>query len=80
MAELIVVYWRDIPAQVIAKRGRTAAKRQLSERFMQRPIQRRREVPFLTTVGVDLDEDPVRSALDPDALVEPEFGSFGGSR
>jgi hypothetical protein len=33
MAELVVVYWRDIPAQVIAKRGRTAAKRQLSERF-----------------------------------------------
>jgi len=33
MADLVVVYWRDIPAQVIAKRGRTAAKRQLSERF-----------------------------------------------
>ena len=35
MAELIVVYWRDIPAQVIVRRGRTAAKRQLSERFGQ---------------------------------------------
>jgi Virulence factor len=33
MAQLIVVYWRDIPAQVIAKQGRTAAKRQLDERF-----------------------------------------------
>src|SRR5258708_8522883 len=33
MPALVVVYWRDIPAQVIAKRGRTAAKRQLSERF-----------------------------------------------
>ena len=33
MPDLVVVYWRDIPAQVIAKRGRTAAKRQLSERF-----------------------------------------------
>ena len=33
MAELIVVYWRDIPAQVIAKAGRKAAKRQLSSRF-----------------------------------------------
>jgi hypothetical protein len=33
MAQLIVVYWRDIPAQVIAKQGRTMAKRQLSERF-----------------------------------------------
>jgi hypothetical protein len=33
MADLIVVYWRDIPAQVIVKKGRTSAKRQLSERF-----------------------------------------------
>ena len=35
MAKLIVVYWRDIPAQVIVKQGRTAAKRQLPERFEQ---------------------------------------------
>ncbi len=33
MAHLTVVYWRDIPAQVIVKAGRLAAKRQLSERF-----------------------------------------------
>ncbi len=33
MAQLILVYWRDIPAQVIVKAGRQAAKRQLSERF-----------------------------------------------
>jgi hypothetical protein len=33
MASLIIVYWRDIPAQVIVKRGRAAAKRQLAERF-----------------------------------------------
>ena len=33
MAQLIVVYWRDIPAQVIVKKGRDAAKIQLSERF-----------------------------------------------
>lgn len=31
--KLITVYWRDIPAQVIAKKGRTSAKVQLSERF-----------------------------------------------
>ncbi len=31
--KLITVYWRDIPAQVIAKKGRTTAKVQLSERF-----------------------------------------------
>ena len=28
-----MVYWRDIPAQVIVKAGRQAAKRQLTERF-----------------------------------------------
>lgn len=33
MADLIVVYWRDIPAQVIVKRGRQSAKRELSLRF-----------------------------------------------
>jgi hypothetical protein len=33
MAELTVVYWRDIPAQVIAKAGRKTAKRQLADRF-----------------------------------------------
>ncbi len=33
MAQLITVYWRDIPAQVIAKAGRQTAKIQLTERF-----------------------------------------------
>lgn len=33
MATLTIVYWRDIPAQVIVKRGRVSAKRQLAERF-----------------------------------------------
>ncbi|EKF20942.1 virulence factor [Nitratireductor pacificus] len=33
MAHLIVVYWRDIPAQVIVKKGRQAAKRELPLRF-----------------------------------------------
>ncbi|MBW7922949.1 MAG: virulence factor [Rubellimicrobium sp.] len=33
MAEITVVYWRDIPAQVLVGRGRTGAKVQLSERF-----------------------------------------------
>lgn len=31
--KLITVYWRDIPAQVIAKKGRSSAKVQLTERF-----------------------------------------------
>jgi hypothetical protein len=35
MPEITVVYWRDIPAQVIAKAGRKAAKRELSQRFQE---------------------------------------------
>ncbi len=35
MSSVTVVYWRDIPAQVIAGKGRRAAKVQLSERFEQ---------------------------------------------
>lgn len=33
MADLIVVYWRDIPAQIIVKKGRQTAKRELPLRF-----------------------------------------------
>lgn len=35
MPKLITVYWRDIPSQVIAKRGRESAKVQLSLRFQE---------------------------------------------
>ena len=35
MASLTVVYWRDIPAQVIAKQGRKSAKKMLSDRFQE---------------------------------------------
>ncbi|SFI26084.1 virulence factor [Jannaschia pohangensis] len=35
MTQITIVYWRDIPAQVIAGSGRRAAKVQLSERFEQ---------------------------------------------
>jgi hypothetical protein len=35
MAEVTVVYWRDIPAQVLVGRGRRAVKVALSERFEQ---------------------------------------------
>ncbi|MCT8997024.1 virulence factor [Chelativorans intermedius] len=35
MADLIVVYWRDIPAQVIVKKGRKTAKRELPPRFIE---------------------------------------------
>ena len=35
MSDLMIVYWRDIPAQVIVGKGRRAAKVQLTERFEQ---------------------------------------------
>jgi len=36
MAKLITVYWRDIPSQVIARKGReTAFKLPLAERFQE---------------------------------------------
>ena len=35
MPEVTIVYWRDIPAQVIVGRGRKGAKKQLQERFEQ---------------------------------------------
>lgn len=33
MAKLIVIFWRDIPAQVVLKRGRTSVKKELPEKF-----------------------------------------------
>ncbi len=33
MADRIIVYWRDIPAQVLIRQGRKAAKRELPIRF-----------------------------------------------
>jgi hypothetical protein len=35
MADVTIVYWRDIPAQVIVGKGRRGAKRPLPERFEQ---------------------------------------------
>lgn len=35
MASLIVISWRDIPSQVIVKRGRETGKVQLSARFQE---------------------------------------------
>ena len=35
MPELTVIWWRDIPAQVTAKEGRTRAARELPSRFQE---------------------------------------------
>jgi hypothetical protein len=34
MAQRIIIYWRDIPAQVIVRQGRSSEKRELPERFV----------------------------------------------
>jgi hypothetical protein len=35
MAELTVIWWRAIPAQVVAREGRTTARVQLTSRFQE---------------------------------------------
>lgn len=35
MAKLITTFWRDIPAQIIAKQGRKTAKAMLPKRFQE---------------------------------------------
>ncbi len=35
MPDVTIVYWRDIPAQIIVGKGRRGSKRQLPERFEQ---------------------------------------------
>ncbi|MBK1634543.1 virulence factor [Rhodovulum adriaticum] len=75
MPDVTVIYWRDIPAQVIVGRGRNAAKRVLDERFEQ-AIDR-----CAMSVGAkDSDAyladwrrgDPVSRDGDPQALAEAE--------
>jgi hypothetical protein len=35
VAKLISIYWRDIPAQVVGRQGRTNVKKELEPRFAQ---------------------------------------------
>ena len=35
MADLFILSWRDIPAQVVVKAGRKSAKRELPKRFIE---------------------------------------------
>lgn len=34
MATRSIIYWRDIPTQVVVKKGRTSEKRELPDRFI----------------------------------------------
>ena len=35
MPKSTIIFWRDIPSQVVVKQGRNSAKAQLSKRFME---------------------------------------------
>lgn len=80
MAQLITVYWRDIPAQVIVKKGRDSAKKQLDERF-EKAIDRaamranlrdtdsylaewRRAAPIEVSDDLEAEAEKARSALE----------------
>src|SRR3546814_15211332 len=70
--QVTVVYWRDIPAQVIAKAGRKTAKVQLTERF-EKAIDRAAMRAKLTGTDAYLEHcrrgapAPCRSDLDAEA-------------
>ena len=55
MADLILVCWRDIPAQIIVKKGRASAKRELPNRFIE-AIDRCAMLAKATAAGDYLDD------------------------
>src|SRR5210317_21258 len=75
MADVIVVYWRDIPAQVIVGKGRKASKVQLPERFEQ-AIDRAAMKVGAEDTDAYLAEwrkaDPVEIDGEPDAIADAE--------
>jgi Virulence factor len=83
MAEVTVVYWRDIPAQVIVGKGRRGSKVQLTERFEQAidrcamKIGAKDADAYLAEwrkiVVADLDGEPDSIAADYAAKLEAEF-------
>jgi hypothetical protein len=75
MPDVTVVYWRDIPAQVIVGKGRRGSKRQLEERFEQ-AIDRAAMKVNAKDADAYLAEwrkaDPYTVDGEPDAIVEAE--------
>lgn len=75
MPDVTVVYWRDIPAQVIVGKGRRGSKRQLEERFEQ-AIDRAAMKVNAKDADAYLAEwrkaDPYPMDGEPDAIVEAE--------
>ena len=83
MAEVTIVYWRDIPAQVIVGKGRRGSKVQLSERFEQAIDRCAMKVGARDTDSylaewrkapvADIEGEPVTIAADYAAKLEAEF-------
>ncbi|WP_375266228.1 virulence factor [Planktotalea sp.] len=75
MPDVTVVYWRDIPAQVIVGKGRRGSKRQLEERFEQ-AIDRAAMKVNAKDADAYLAEwrkaDPYPMDGEPDSIVEAE--------
>jgi hypothetical protein len=75
MPDVTIVYWRDIPAQVIVGKGRLGSKRQLEERFEQ-AIDRAAMKVNAKDADAYLAEwrkaAPYQMDGDPDAIVEAE--------
>ncbi len=83
MAQVVIVFWRDIPAQVIVGKGRGATKIQLSERFEQAidrcamKVGARDADAYLAewrkSDPVEVPGDPAAVARDTAAQLEAEF-------
>lgn len=84
MAERVIVYWRDLPSQVILKKGRLKGKALLSEKFQEAIdkaairagkagtddyVAEWHRVTSEVEVGADLDEAAHQEA----ALLEAQF-------
>ncbi|MEO1492582.1 MAG: virulence factor [Pseudomonadota bacterium] len=83
MATMTIVYWRDIPAQVIVGKGRRAAKAPLPERFEQAidrcamKVGARDDEAYLAEwrkiEAGDVTGDPVQAAAETAARLDAEF-------
>ncbi|MCV3272064.1 virulence factor [Roseobacter sinensis] len=75
MPDVTIVYWRDIPAQVIVGKGRRGAKRPLPERFEQAIDRAAMKVGAADTdayLGEWRKADPFSVDGDPEAIADAQ--------
>ncbi len=75
MPEVTIVYWRDIPAQVIVGKGRRGSKRPLPERFEQAIDRVAMRIGAQDSDAYMADwrkADPVEIEGEPDAVADAE--------